>query len=691
MTKVAARAVMVLSMLLLLGAPAGAAQSTWTAAGGLLPDAIANPYSLNDTADPEDPTLGGGVLTLSTSEDAEIMDYLQSDAQIAPPDPWVIEIEMRHVSGSSSVATRAPVQIFVTTSPNVGMLFQIGADSLFLMADAVTIGQSATVDTDDTFHTYRLEVHGGGGFDVYYDTVLTLQGTTYTSASNHGSVQRVGFGPGSTGSHGVSEWVSFSHDGLATSTTTTFSTTTTSSTSTTTTIPAPCAPVPSGLVSWWPGEGDAADIAGTNTGSVSGVTFGAGRVNQAFEFDGISTTRIEVAESSDLKFVGSFSIDAWVQTTGAGISGGAADLFADVVRKRHRDDGGNLDIFLGMMNGVARFGVVDDAGSFDAPMGIQGSTSINDGNWHFLAGVRDTSAGVIALYVDGVLEASLPDTTGTYQEPSVVPWNIGNTPGSGSNRFAWDGLIDEVEIFDAALTLPDVQAIFNAGSTGKCPLTTTTSTTTTSSTTSSTTTTTLASTTSTTTSTSTTSSTTLATTTTTSTSTSSTTTTLVDTGVFPPAKKLQVKQKKSGVQRLQLLVKDGVIAAATPCDVDGELVIEAVGAGAPVQRYPLDASLWKPIKAKKPEKGCKYRKGPVVATVQIKTGKSLKVVANATDLGVPLATDPRPVRIEVRHGDLRHCVEFGGQGKHKPDKKLLAKNARAATICPGGSPSGAFL
>jgi hypothetical protein len=170
---------------------------------------------------------------------------------------------------------------------------------------------------------------------------------------------------------------------------------------------------------------------------------------------------------------------------------------------------------------------------------------------------------------------------------------------------------------------------------------------------------------------------------TTSTTSSTTTTTLPGTVIELPGAKLLVKQKKSGRQRLQLRAKDGIVSAAQPCDVDGELVIEAVGVGAPLARFALDAAFWKPLKAKKPEKGCKYRKGPVVATVLIKAGKSLKVIANADDLGVPLADDPRPVRVEVRHGDYRHCLEFGGRGKHKPDKKLLSRNAPVASACPG--------
>lgn len=120
--------------------------------------------------------------------------------------------------------------------------------------------------------------------------------------------------------------------------------------------------------------------------------------------------------------------------------------------------------------------------------------------------------------------------------------------------------------------------------------------------------------------------------------------------------------------------------------------MEAAGASAPPARFPLAASGWTPIKAKRPEKGCRYRGDGAVSSVRIKTGKLLKVVARADDLGVPLATDPRPVRLEVRHGDVRHCVEFGPEtpGGYRPDERLLARKADQATTCPAvASPSDA--
>src|SRR5262245_65255486 len=53
---------------------------------------------------------------------------------------------------------------------------------------------------------------------------------------------------------------------------------------------------PTGLVSWWRGEGNATDAQGVNHGTlVGGVTFAPGQVGQAFSFDG--TGRVNVPDA----------------------------------------------------------------------------------------------------------------------------------------------------------------------------------------------------------------------------------------------------------------------------------------------------------------------------------------------------------------------------------------------------------
>jgi hypothetical protein len=48
-------------------------------------------------------------------------------------------------------------------------------------------------------------------------------------------------------------------------------------------------PPPSGLVSWWDGDGTSADLEGKNNGVLlDGVAFAGGKVGRAFKFDGIN-------------------------------------------------------------------------------------------------------------------------------------------------------------------------------------------------------------------------------------------------------------------------------------------------------------------------------------------------------------------------------------------------------------------
>ena len=48
-----------------------------------------------------------------------------------------------------------------------------------------------------------------------------------------------------------------------------------------------CAQPPAGLVSWWPGDGNAQDIIGPNDGTLQGgATFAPGVVGEAFKLNG---------------------------------------------------------------------------------------------------------------------------------------------------------------------------------------------------------------------------------------------------------------------------------------------------------------------------------------------------------------------------------------------------------------------
>src|SRR6185295_1897294 len=72
-----------------------------------------------------------------------------------------------------------------------------------------------------------------------------------------------------------------------------------------------CVPSPSGIVGWWPGDGDADDIAGTNNGTLQGGALAnvAGMVGAAFDFDG-TNAYVQVPDAPELRPT-NLTVTAW--------------------------------------------------------------------------------------------------------------------------------------------------------------------------------------------------------------------------------------------------------------------------------------------------------------------------------------------------------------------------------------------
>ena len=79
-------------------------------------------------------------------------------------------------------------------------------------------------------------------------------------------------------------------------------------------VPAPIEP-PAGMVSWWPGDGNANDIMDGNHGTLSGdATFAQGMVGEAFSFDGTGDF-VQVPASANLNITGNVTVDLWARRT----------------------------------------------------------------------------------------------------------------------------------------------------------------------------------------------------------------------------------------------------------------------------------------------------------------------------------------------------------------------------------------
>ena len=219
-----------------------------------------------------------------------------------------------------------------------------------------------------------------------------------------------------------------------------------------------------GRVSHWTGDGDAQDAAGANDGVIDGVSFAPGKIGQAFQFDGDTSDEILVADSASLRFPDgtNFTFTVWVRTTAADFS------FHDILRKRNRDAGGGLlDMKLSMTSTLAappskpQFYLLNVLSGANAGI-VYGTTDLNDGEWHHLAGVYDSASNSMRLYVDGVQEGGTATLPGAFNQTSPLPqWNIGNNPGSP--RSPWVGWIDDVTIWDEALSAEEAAALHSLG------------------------------------------------------------------------------------------------------------------------------------------------------------------------------------------------------------------------------------
>ncbi|MCH8330166.1 MAG: T9SS type A sorting domain-containing protein [Bacteroidetes bacterium] len=92
------------------------------------------------------------------------------------------------------------------------------------------------------------------------------------------------------------------------------------------------------------------------------------------------------------------------------------------------------------------------------------TTNVLDNSWHFIVGTLDGIT--LKIYIDGSLEGSLP-YTGT-PAGNTRDVNIGASWGGGLFTRFFDGLIDEVTLYDRALSDAEILAIYNAGNAGKC-------------------------------------------------------------------------------------------------------------------------------------------------------------------------------------------------------------------------------
>ena len=226
-----------------------------------------------------------------------------------------------------------------------------------------------------------------------------------------------------------------------------------------------CIDPSTGLISWWTGDDNTLDIIGTNDGTQqNGVGYTAGMVDNTFVFDGIDDI-IVVPDSESLDITGDVTIELWVRRVGY-------DNQSQTVLCKGAGVVNNVDepaaFLMRFENDLTEFLFEESNG---ANIVINGP-AFEDSMWHHYAYVRQGNQHQV--YADGF---GFGWNTFTNPPGSTVglPLTIGgqNHDPTGSNsQFPYDlffhGEVDELSIYNVALTDLQIQAIYDAGSLGKC-------------------------------------------------------------------------------------------------------------------------------------------------------------------------------------------------------------------------------
>lgn len=217
-----------------------------------------------------------------------------------------------------------------------------------------------------------------------------------------------------------------------------------------------CIEPPSGLVSWWPGDSNNDDLAGVNNvKAASAIKHVPGEVLDGFSLG--SNGYLQVAPSASLANQ-HFTWAAWVKPMGPGPDpGGSALIIQDI-------DDYNIAVGLYWASQTNQF--IFDFGNIQSET-FNSTDTFPAGSFYFVAGTYDGST--FRLYVNGKAEGSFSEkkTIGY----STNPWAFGSSGQIGISvgyPRTLDGVIDEIQAFNRALSQSELQAIYNAGMAGEC-------------------------------------------------------------------------------------------------------------------------------------------------------------------------------------------------------------------------------
>ena len=219
-----------------------------------------------------------------------------------------------------------------------------------------------------------------------------------------------------------------------------------------------CIDPPSGLVHWWPGDESAIDLVGSNNGTMlQEDSFWEGKVYKAFNF----TEGDDYVDCGNVNLSASGTWMAWINTN---------EINTDqvIMSKSYQEQ--TIGLWLILRGPSVQFQIYDDdeACGNEWPTVKTSTGSISDGHWYHIAATWGN--GGMKIYLNGDEVNSLDCYTCSGQQ-SNHPFVIGNwkeAVDAMNYRYGFNGLIDEVSIFNRELSNDEIESIYTSGTLGFC-------------------------------------------------------------------------------------------------------------------------------------------------------------------------------------------------------------------------------
>jgi Concanavalin A-like lectin/glucanases superfamily/Immunoglobulin domain/Cohesin domain len=228
--------------------------------------------------------------------------------------------------------------------------------------------------------------------------------------------------------------------------------------------PEDCVSPPTGLVGWWPLEGDGQDVIGDNHGSLVGSpVFAPGKVGEGMIFDGVDDeVNMPASASLDVGLGDGFTVEAWINPSTVSE---ARPIFEWSNRK------GLVGVSLWLSLPPSAGG---GPGSLFANLAERNNTShwiptvggiLSPNQWQHVALTYSRETGIGTIYVNGLVVTQ--KVVGSFTSQTSFDLFFGRRAAlTGEAWFA--GQMDELSLYNRPLSASEVHNVYQAGAAGKC-------------------------------------------------------------------------------------------------------------------------------------------------------------------------------------------------------------------------------